>query len=946
MQPIPSLVRPALAACFLSLAPAARATDLLPARLLPGDLAPAASAGVQQNAEVARGGDAYLVVWEDARAAVGGTVQSGGLTQPSSDVYAMRFDADGAALDAGPIVVARGPFHQVDPRVAWNGVDWLVVWTSRRATASSTTRGIYGARVSASGALLDATPIAIEDDDDADEHAPAIASDGSSWAVIYQDLEGGESGLFGAVVAADGSVTAHKTIGTSTVGVLLPTNARIAFAGGRYLVVSEHYTSGAPSGQFYDVHGRFFGAALDPLAAEFPIDAGVGSQVKASVASSGSQFFVAWNFQGNAVEGTPVAADGTVLVPGGATIHAAPDSSEPSAAWDGSRWVVAIDGAVGPIRAAYVDASGQVAAGSPFVLEDNAVGAPPILDSVVAGGAGAPGRSLVLWTDSRTEVSDLVGRTLDAGSLGPAFALAPSPSAQHHPDLAGDLAHGYLVVFTAESSGSRRVCAQRVDGAGLPVDAQPTVLASGGPELGGPRVAFDGSTWLVAWHRKPVAGGAQVGIRTFVSRVAADGAVIDATPIDALAGETPDVAALGGAFLVVASEEPVAHVRTIRSARVRSSDGALLDASPATVGPSYALAPRVEALGARWLVVWQRKTTHDSPHTSIRGAFVGAGGLPEPSFIAGAGPFAVDGPPALAVLGQVAELAWDDGDDVRARRIAADGALLDPDLGVVVGAAPNDQSGAAIGADGTSWLAAWNDYRLHDPLEPGLGDVYAGRVDAAGTPLDAQGLAVAADPVRPEGAPAVAGDAGMSLVAYSALRAEPPYASLRIEVRAAATSSAGSAFCFGDGSATACPCGNASAPGAQAGCLNSAGTAARLAAVGGASLSADTLRLVGTGMPAGNALYLQGTTVQSGGLGVVLGDGVRCVGGTLVRLGAKTNAGGASVHPAAGDLPISVKGAVLAPGTRTYQVWYRDTASFCGPDPYNLSNAVEIVWGL
>lgn len=946
MNPIPIPACPALAAFVLALAPAARATDLLPARLLPGDQAAAASGGVQRNADVARGGDAYLVVWEDARAALGGVVQSGGLPQPSSDVYALRLDADGSPLDAAPTVVTSAPFHQVEPRVAWNGSEWLVVWTSRRATASATTRGIYGARVSASGALLDSTPILIEDDDGADEHTPAVASDGSSWAVLYQDLEAGQSGLFGAVVAADGSVPVHKVIGTSTVGVYLPTNARVAFAGDRYLVVSEHYTPGGVSGQAYDVHGRFFGSSLDPLGGEFPIDTGIGSQVKAWVGASSAQFFVAWNFQGNAVEGTPIALDGSVLVPGGTTIHAAPDASQPRVGWDGSRWVVAIDGAVGPIRAAYVDAAGQVAPGSPFVLEDNTVGAPQIIDSVVAGGAGATGRALVVWTDSRTEASDLVGRVLDSGAIGASFPVSLSASAQHHPDLAGDLAHGYLVVFTAESSGSRRVCAQRVDGAGVPIDAQPAVLASGGPELGSPRVAFDGATWLVAWARQPVAGGTQVGIRTFAARVAADGSVLDAAPIDVLAGEAPDVAALGGTFLVVTSEEPTNHIRYIRSMRVRASDGALLDGAPATVGPSYALSPRVEALGGRWLVVWQRKTTHDSPHTSVRGAFVGADGVPEPSFIAGAGPFANDGAPALAVLGGVAELAWDDGDDVRARRIAADGTLFDSDLGVVVCDAPNDQIGVSIGTDGAAWVAAWNDYRIHDLLEPGLGDVHAGRIDAAGTPLDAQGFALAADPDRTEGAPAVAGDGGIALIAYSALRTEAPYAGLRIEVRAATTSSVGTAYCFGDGSATSCPCGNASASGSQAGCLNSAGTAARLAVIGEASLSDDSLRLVGTGMPAGNALYLQGTTMQSGGLGVVLGDGLRCVGGTLVRLGAKTNSGGASLHPAAGELPISVKGAVLAPGTRTYQVWYRDTASFCSPDPYNLSNAVEIVWGV
>jgi hypothetical protein len=35
---------------------------------------------------------------------------------------------------------------------------------------------------------------------------------------------------------------------------------------------------------------------------------------------------------------------------------------------------------------------------------------------------------------------------------------------------------------------------------------------------------------------------------------------------------------------------------------------------------------------------------------------------------------------------------------------------------------------------------------------------------------------------------------------------------------------------------------------------------------------------------------------------------------------------------------------VLAPGNRTYQVWYRNSAAFCTPDVFNLSNGLVVTW--
>ena len=168
-----------------------------------------------------------------------------------------------------------------------------------------------------------------------------------------------------------------------------------------------------------------------------------------------------------------------------------------------------------------------------------------------------------------------------------------------------------------------------------------------------------------------------------------------------------------------------------------------------------------------------------------------------------------------------------------------------------------------------------------------------------------------------------------------------------ISIAGAGNCSAGAVFCTGDGIAphSACPCGNASAAADASGCTNSFGTGGKLRAMGTASISGDTIVLVGTQMTGGAALYFQGTAQANGGNGAALGDGLRCASGTIVRLGQETSVGGASRYPNAGEIPISVRGQ-LPPsgGTREYQVWYRNAAAFCTSSTFNWTNGLEIVW--
>ncbi|MBK7877458.1 MAG: hypothetical protein IPJ77_17260 [Planctomycetes bacterium] len=163
---------------------------------------------------------------------------------------------------------------------------------------------------------------------------------------------------------------------------------------------------------------------------------------------------------------------------------------------------------------------------------------------------------------------------------------------------------------------------------------------------------------------------------------------------------------------------------------------------------------------------------------------------------------------------------------------------------------------------------------------------------------------------------------------------------------AAPACSALTSFCSGDGSlATPCPCSNRGSAGR--GCANSVNPAgAQLAAAG--APNPDTLVLTSSGMPnvaSNSAIFLQGDTFATAG--IVFGDGLRCIDGTLVRLGTKAYPAGSASYPQAGDASLSVRGGVT-PGSgvsRGYQVYYRNSASaFCPPATFNVTNAMRVIW--
>lgn len=159
----------------------------------------------------------------------------------------------------------------------------------------------------------------------------------------------------------------------------------------------------------------------------------------------------------------------------------------------------------------------------------------------------------------------------------------------------------------------------------------------------------------------------------------------------------------------------------------------------------------------------------------------------------------------------------------------------------------------------------------------------------------------------------------------------------------------GTVFCTGDGALpTACPCGNTGAAGH--GCGNSASPGGALLRATGFSgvdpnTGQDSVVLHGSGMPdTSTCMYLRSTGSNQNGL--VFGDGLRCVNGTVIRMRIKTNVGGTSLFPEPGDPSLSQAGNT-PPGSGSigwYQIYYRNAGAFCAPGTFNLSNGVWIEW--
>lgn len=148
----------------------------------------------------------------------------------------------------------------------------------------------------------------------------------------------------------------------------------------------------------------------------------------------------------------------------------------------------------------------------------------------------------------------------------------------------------------------------------------------------------------------------------------------------------------------------------------------------------------------------------------------------------------------------------------------------------------------------------------------------------------------------------------------------------------------GTSFC--DCSGGNSPCSNPG--GAGEGCANSTGTGATLSGAGSTSALTDDLTLSGSNLLPGQAsLLFMGTAQVNGGMGFTFGDGLRCAGGQVTRLGVRIPNGSGDATWGPG---LNSGGLWAASDTRHFQIWYRNTTGGPCGNQFNVSNGYSVTF--
>jgi len=184
--------------------------------------------GLQDNCSVAFGNTTYLVVWTNN--------PSGWLY----DVYGARVNPSGIVLDTNGIAIANGPNDEGNPSVAFGDTIFFVAWGDSRNDAGD----IYGARVTLTGMILDTLGIAVSTATGV-QTSTAIAFDGNNFLVVWSDYRNGSNAdVYGARVTQTGLVLDTNGIAIST-ATNDQYNPVVAFDGTNYVIVWQDYRNGS-----------------------------------------------------------------------------------------------------------------------------------------------------------------------------------------------------------------------------------------------------------------------------------------------------------------------------------------------------------------------------------------------------------------------------------------------------------------------------------------------------------------------------------------------------------------------------------------------------------------------------------------------------------------------------------------------------------------------------
>jgi hypothetical protein len=162
-------IRPGVAVVFLllTIVPSAIA-EIQISQLTLGDVAPPH----RLRTSVASNGRGYVVAWEATADA----------TSDVTSIYVRVLGADGVALRPSPTLLGSGR----EPRAAWNGSEYLVVWGITSPTSGSLpTPSVAGMRLREDGSLIDLQPVTLASEVNPFSEIATVAWNGSEYLITW-----------------------------------------------------------------------------------------------------------------------------------------------------------------------------------------------------------------------------------------------------------------------------------------------------------------------------------------------------------------------------------------------------------------------------------------------------------------------------------------------------------------------------------------------------------------------------------------------------------------------------------------------------------------------------------------------------------------------------------------------------------------------------------------
>ncbi len=342
----------------------------------------------QARPSVASDGEVFLVAWEEG-------------LPGNTDIFGARVADSGAVLDTAAVLLSGADHDQVCPHVVFADSQYFVIWEDMRGGGANVP-DVYCARVSRSGVVSDTLGVRVPPPAGS-QSGPAAAWGSEQLLAVWQDDQAGgpARGVYGARVSFGGVVVDSAPILVGTLRRAMygrQDSPNLAYGDDAWLVVWSAYS---PDTVHPDVYAMRVGSSGQPLD-RLPIRVGDGDgdDKLPCVASDGTNWLVVW--LGPSVLGTDVFARrisrsgvtlDTLAIALTATGKAA---GAPGVVFDGLNYLVAWT----EIRSAHMLIYGRRVSPTGVVLDTADIPISVRAASVNPVLAGGDSWSLVVWQDS------------------------------------------------------------------------------------------------------------------------------------------------------------------------------------------------------------------------------------------------------------------------------------------------------------------------------------------------------------------------------------------------------------------------------------------------------------------------------------------------------------------------------------------------------------------